>query len=125
MSGEQRIYHITTQKAWDQACSEGAYRADSLDSQGFIHCSSRDQALRVGNAFYKELPNLVLLHIDPTRLSTELRYDPPDHPPGKPPPTGEEERFPHLYGALNLEAVVTVTPMSLNDSGDYDERIFG
>lgn len=125
MSEDHRIYHITTQKAWDQACSEGDYRADSLVSQGFIHCSRRDQALRVGNAFYKETPDLVLLHSDPTRLSAELRYDPPDHPSGTPPSTGEEERFPHLYGALNLEAVIAVTPMHLNDAGDYDERIFG
>lgn len=125
MSASHLIYHITTQQAWDQGCAEGAYQTDSLASQGFIHCSNRDQALRVGNTFFKELPNLVLLHIDPTRLSAELRYEPPDHPSGKPPPTAEEERFPHLYGPLNLEAVVTVTPMPLNDSGDYDERIFG
>ena len=35
-----RLYHITTQSDWQAAQKAGDYRADTLASQGFIHCST-------------------------------------------------------------------------------------
>lgn len=93
------IHHITTRPEWDAALAEGAYRADTLASEGFIHASTREQVLGVANARFRGAPYLVLLVIDPERLSAELRWE--ESEPGQPP-------FPHIYGPLDVDAVVNV-----------------
>ena len=93
------ILHITTRPEWDAALAEGAYRADTLASEGFIHASTREQVLGVADARFRGRPALVLLVIDPDRLQPELRWE--ESEPGLPP-------FPHLYGPLNTDAVVDV-----------------
>lgn len=94
------IYHITTNDAWQAAQAAGHYIADSLHHEGFIHFSRVAQLPRVAAKFFCGQPNLVLLTVDPARLSAELRDE--EGEPG--------ELFPHLYGPLNLDAVVTVEP---------------
>lgn len=105
------VLHITARPAWQQAQRDGAYRAPSLDQVGYIHFSKPEQVLGVANAFYRGERDLVLLVIDPERLEPELRYEPPDEMPDS------SQRFPHLYGALNLDAVVSVLDFP-PDSGD-------
>ena len=41
------IYHITSRGAWIEATRNGSYAADSLESEGFIHCSTAAQVLPV------------------------------------------------------------------------------
>ncbi|HHY89547.1 MAG TPA: DUF952 domain-containing protein [Chloroflexi bacterium] len=100
-SESEKIYHITAAVDWQRALELGAYTAPSLESEGFIHFSKRHQVLAVANSFYRGLPDMVLLEVDPAWLTSRLQYDPV---PGAPEP------FPHLYGPLNLEAVVRVHP---------------
>ena len=95
-----RIYHICTQKAWDEACKNGSYKADSLAKEGFIHCSMLDQILRVANSFYSGQKDLVLLVIDPANLLSQVRWEPGSDKP--------DELFPHIYGPINLDAVSKV-----------------
>ena len=57
------IYHICERKEWQAAQETGVYRADSLESEGFIHCSREDQVARVANFIFKGMEDLVLLHI--------------------------------------------------------------
>ena len=92
------IFHITTRSQWEQAQQLGDYRADSLDTEGFIHCSTIDQVVGVANRFYRGKTGLVLLKIECDRLKARLQFDAIE--------TGE--LFPHLYGALNLDAIVQV-----------------
>ncbi len=103
------IFHITPRSQWQQAQLEGAYQAESLATEGFIHCSTAAQVVWVANRFYKGQSNLVLLGIDPERLRAELRYDEIE--------TGD--RFPHLYGPLNLDAVVQVLEFPPTAQGDF------
>jgi uncharacterized protein (DUF952 family) len=97
------IYHITQRKAWELARSAGEYRGDTLDTQGFIHCSTSRQVVSVANSYYPGQHGLVLLCIDPDKLQAELRYEAPDGPAVE-----DENRFPHIYGPLNTGAVTTV-----------------
>ncbi|MCU0491673.1 MAG: DUF952 domain-containing protein [Chloroflexaceae bacterium] len=109
------IIHITSRAAWQQAQTEGSYRADSLTSEGFIHCSTPQQVVRVANTIYRGQPGLVLLCIDPARLTALLRYEPPvqtDDPLAA-------ELFPHLYGPLNLDAVVQVLDFPAEEDGSF------
>lgn len=92
------IYHITHHTTWAQAQAEGRYAADTLASEGFIHFSTEAQVPGVARRFYGGQSGLVLLAVDPARLQAELRYE--ESEPG--------QWFPHLYGPLNLDAVVEV-----------------
>jgi uncharacterized protein (DUF952 family) len=103
------IYHITTREAWQAAQKAGHYTAESLESEGFIHCSKATQAVEVANAFYRDVQNLVLLCIESDKLVAELKWEAPAHPEiHEPPPQLQENLFPHVYGTINLNAVVRV-----------------
>lgn len=93
------IYHVTTKAEWEKALSIGKYEAPSLFSEGFIHLSKEDQVSGVLERYYNGVDNLVLLHVDESMLSAELKYE-------LSPSVNQE--FPHLFGALNVEAVVNV-----------------
>lgn len=99
------IYHITSRAAWAQAQRDGAYRTESLAQVGFIHFSKAEQVVRTANAYYAGQRDLVLLVVDPAQLESDLRYEPPAEAPGSQ-ASRSDDRFPHLYGALNLNAVV-------------------
>lgn len=107
-----KIYHITTRNAALEARSSGEYRAESLETEGFIHFSERHQILDVANAFYRGKSGLVLLVVEPSRLKAELRYEAPVHPSASSSAPGPQNRFPHLYGPLNMDAVVEVVEFS-------------
>ena len=113
------IYHITPRTDWEAAQQSGDYRPTSLESEGFIHCSTDAQAAHVANAFYSGQTGLVLLVIDPKRLSAKLQWDPPAHPAPEKAPAALRGEFPHIYGALNLDAVVEVRDFSPNENGDF------
>ncbi len=110
------ITHLTTRDAWLAARQTGVYTTPSLRSEGFIHCSRPDQIVKVANAFYAGQSGLVLLVIDPSRLTGELKWEPPVHPaPGRAPVT--DDLFPHLYGPLNLDAVTSVLDFPPDETG--------
>jgi glutathione S-transferase len=106
------LYHLALRAEWNSARSAGSYRRStrgrSLEQVGFIHLSAAHQVEATAQRFYGDLApgEVVLLSIDPQRLAAaglELRSEPA-------PATGE--RFPHLYGALPLEAVLLAQPFT-------------
>ncbi len=113
------IYHITPRTDWEAAQKSGDYRPASLESEGFIHCSTDVQAAPVANAFYSGQTGLVLLVIDPEHLSVKLQWDPPAHPAPESAPPELDGKFPHIYGALNLDAVVDVLNFAPNADGVF------
>jgi uncharacterized protein (DUF952 family) len=105
------IYHITSRRSWSAAQTGGVYSADSLASQGFIHCSKVDQILRVANTFYANQRGLVILEIDPSKLKPQLRWEPGTDK--------ADELFPHLYDPLNLAAVIRVLDFEPGPEGRF------
>ncbi|HET8987078.1 MAG TPA: DUF952 domain-containing protein [Humibacillus sp.] len=100
------IYHLAEQSHWEQAQVDGTYRRStlgrSLDDEGFVHAASAEQWPGVRERFYADVTEpLVLLHIDEARLSSPVVLEVGD------PTTGE--RFPHVYGPIDLDAVVDTT----------------
>lgn len=95
------IVHITTGSAWKLARSSGRYEPASLAVEGFIHFSDVEQVVAVANATFSGQGDLVLLCVALDRLEAPLKYESGD---------AGGESFPHLYGALNLDAVVAVVP---------------
>ncbi len=112
------IYHIISRAAWALAQARGRYQPPSLASEGFIHCSTRGQALSVANDFYRGQADLLLLCLDETKLLAELRWEAPAHPNATSlKQTADASPFPHLYGELNLDAVVAVFNFNETASG--------
>lgn len=111
------IVHITTRKAWIDATRAGQYSAPSLGEEGFIHGSTIKQVLPVASKYYKGQGGLVLLEIDPKRLSSELKWEPPTG--GPLPGVPEEDAFPHIYGPINLDAVVQVLDFDPDPNGEF------
>ena len=99
------ILHITTRSAWEQALGKGSYEPPSLASEGFIHLSDPHQVAAVAKARYAGVDDLVLLHVTTERLTAPLKYE-----------SADGDSFPHLYGALNLDAVTDVTPLAADCS---------
>ena len=101
---DQPLFHLALKGDWEQARETGIYqwstRGMRLVEVGFIHCSWQEQVAKTFERFYADARDVLLLEIDPTRLSAPLRADAI--------PTGE--LFPHLYGPLPIEAVRTFTP---------------
>ena len=112
------IYHITSSKAWEAAQANGEYRADSLTTEGFIHCSTLEQVLPVAHLYYKGQRGLIVLGIEPTLLSSDLKWEPPSG--GNPPPgVPVGEMFPHVYGPINVNAVIKVADINPNEDGTF------
>jgi len=112
------ILHITTHTAWTEAQERGEYTAPSLSIEGFIHCSTLSQILPVAENFYKGQKELILLVVDPALLSSALQWEAPSerilHPGIR-----EGEKFPHIYGPINLDAVVKVVELEVDSSGAF------
>jgi uncharacterized protein (DUF952 family) len=98
---EQVLFHITTRAAWDEARERGEYRPASLETEGFIHLSEEWQWRGALERFFRGQTGLVLLHIDAQRLRAPVRYE-----------RADGDAFPHLYGALELDAVVQLTELA-------------
>ncbi|MEU9169887.1 DUF952 domain-containing protein [Streptomyces sp. NPDC048420] len=103
MSTTNAIVHLTERSLWEEALVRGAYemstRGRTLQEEGFIHCSTRAQLPGTAARFFADVPDLVVLVIDPDRLGVPLKYEAAR-------PGGEE--FPHVYGPLPVTAVVDV-----------------
>lgn len=102
------IFHIAAAAAW--AAAGDAYRGDTLESEGFIHCSTARQVLSVANDIFRGRRDLVLLSIDPTRVGPEIRYENLE---------GGNESFPHIYGPLERAAVVEAEPLEPDGEGRF------
>ena len=113
------IYHLIPRTNWQTAKEKGEYRAESLETEGFIHCSTKAQIVPVANAFYPAQKGLLLLVINPEKLISPLQWDPPAHPAPELAPKSLHGEFPHIYGALNLDAVIEIREFEPDDEGIF------
>ena len=102
------ILHIITHAEWEKA--EALYTASSLDSEGFIHCSTPEQVLLPANEMFRGQTGLVLLCIDPARVTADILYE-DCYQSG--------QKFPHIYGPINKEAVIKVIDFPPNADGTF------
>ncbi|HSO26847.1 MAG TPA: bifunctional phosphopantothenoylcysteine decarboxylase/phosphopantothenate--cysteine ligase CoaBC [Anaerolineales bacterium] len=102
------IIHLCPAADWQAAQAKGVYRGDTIDTQGFIHFSGPGQVLRVANTYYRGRRDLLLLWVDSNRLTAELRWE-----------YSDDLLFPHLYGPLNLEAVLASQPIIPDNDGIF------
>lgn len=103
------ILHIATETDW--AARRDNYAPEGWESEGFVHCSDETQVVRTANGIFAGRRDLTLLEIDPERLSAELVWEDT---------SGAGEKFPHIYGPIEVEAVVSAMPFAADDDGGFD-----
>ena len=113
------ILHLTNSTNWIEAQQQGFITAPSLATEGFIHCSTEYQMRDVANKYYRGATDMVLVHIDPVTLAGPLKWEPPAHIDGSP-SLPNEPLFPHIYGVINLDAVIRVIDFPSNSDGSFD-----
>ncbi|MEO6600095.1 MAG: DUF952 domain-containing protein [Polyangiaceae bacterium] len=106
---QSHVFHIAERNAFAAALEGGKYEADSLASEGFIHCSTREQVLRTAARFFGGRNDLVLLCISAEPLGDALRYE-----------VADGEAFPHCYGAIPLEAIPAVIDFPCRPDGSFE-----
>jgi uncharacterized protein (DUF952 family)/RimJ/RimL family protein N-acetyltransferase len=109
------IFHIASHADWTAAVLGDGYqtstRGRSLADEGFIHCSRYfqvDDVLRQVYGDYRGL--LILLTINPRRLTSPWRLDDV---------SGASLSYPHVYGPLNVEAILAATPITRALDGSF------
>lgn len=98
-----RIYHIVLPEDWE-AFDTDLYRAKSLETEGFIHCSFAEQLDAVIKRYYKGAKKIVVLEIDTERLMSRVLKE----------PSTNNEIYPHVYGPVNRDAIVGARVKKLN-----------
>lgn len=102
-------YHLVPADVWEAQRIGQLYRPEAFPADGFIHCTNGlDQLVIVANMFYTSDPrSFLVLALDVSRITSEVRYDDPD------------ELFPHIYGALNTDAVIDQTTIERSLDGTF------
>ena len=103
------IYHIATRADW--AGRGETYAPVGWREEGFVHCSTADQLVRVANRFYAGRRDLVLLQINSAQLSALTVWEDTAN-------VGED--FPHIYGAIEVAAVAAAVDFAAGPDGTFD-----
>lgn len=104
------IFHIAEREAWEQN-SLDSYQPEMFAAEGFIHCSTAEQLIQVANLRFRGQLGLVLLDIDTGLVKPEIRYENLE---------GGLKLFPHIYGALEREAVMRVRDFPPGPDGFFN-----
>jgi uncharacterized protein (DUF952 family) len=105
------IYHITSRYEWKNALLSGNYQPSSLASDGFIHCSTRNQVLSTAERYYRGEQDLVLVCIDPNLVTSQICFEDTSN---------SGDLFPHIYGALPVKAAAAVADFPTRPDGLFD-----
>jgi uncharacterized protein (DUF952 family) len=93
------IYHITPTEIWNDQSSQTHFAPLDFTKEGFVHCCTDGQVKGVLERYFKGVTNLLMLHINESKLDYPVRYE----------GVRGAEEFPHIYGSINKTAVERVT----------------
>lgn len=103
------IYHIVPKRYWSKQDPKKDYTPKPFAREGFIHCTKEPSEMaRVANRLYlQERGPHVYLYIDTRKVSARIRYEDPGR------------KYPHIYGALNRDAIVAVKLARRSEKGRF------
>jgi len=103
------VYRLCHRDDWRAAEQAGVFAGGADDVRdGFIHLSSAAQVEESARRHYAGVRPLMLLAVDGARVSGDLRWE----------PSRGGALFPHLYGTIPLEALVSALPLSEDREGN-------
>ncbi len=109
------IFHIANKDEWERSLRGGSYEPATLKTEGFVHCSTREQLAATANRFFRGRSDLVLLCIDSRLLRAELRFETPADPSDD----RARQQFPHVYGPIHVDAVTRVLDFRSGADGSF------
>ncbi|MCT4562792.1 MAG: DUF952 domain-containing protein [Maledivibacter sp.] len=107
------IIYTATCKEWDEIKKQTEFTSDDFSIEGFIHCSYPKQTVRVLNKHFKDEEKVILLCIDPRLLKSKWKSEDLK---------GNGEEFPHVYGNINIDAIVKVLDIQPSKYGLFHEN---
>ena len=105
-----KLYHLVPPDQWEQFKDDTVYAPPSLAQEGFIHCSSAEQVSASANRHFAGHPSLWLLVINPEKISARIVFEDL---------YGSGTEFPHIYGALPIQAIEAVLPLQPEADGRF------
>jgi uncharacterized protein (DUF952 family) len=110
------IYHLVPASDWEAAQGKDEYAAESLESEGFIHCSKdHAQVLEVANRLFNGRDDMLVLELDIDRLVSPIKEE----------AARSGTVYPHIYGKINTDAVIEVLGLTTGGDGKFNELISG
>lgn len=98
------IYHIVLPEVWENFKNKDFYEAESLQTEGFIHCSFAEQINPVLGRYYQNAKTVLILHLETDKLTSKLVNE----------PSTNNEVYPHIYGQINTDAIVEIEEKVIN-----------
>jgi uncharacterized protein (DUF952 family) len=105
------IYHLVPESEFQTQVENNTYIPARFDQDGSIHCTGdADTLLAVANDYFAGIEESVLvLVIETARVRAEVRFEEAAPVEGSSGSHLEHARlFPHIYGRLNMDAVVEI-----------------
>ncbi len=120
----QPIYHLVPADYFHYQPKDKPYLPETFAAEGFIHCTAgQEMLIEVANRYFGTfLGDLLALHIDPQQLTSPIKFEPPIPPPGEPPAESYSQPdllFPHIYGPLNRDAIVSCVTLQRDEAGRW------
>ena len=110
------IFHLVPASDWEAAQGMDDYAADSLESEGFIHCSKdHPQVLEVANRLFHGRDDMLVLELDIDRLVSPIKHE----------AARSGTVYPHIYGKINADAVIEVLGLTTGGDGQFNELVSG
>ncbi|QDV45119.1 hypothetical protein Enr13x_49930 [Stieleria neptunia] len=104
------VYKILAKTDWDDAQAAGVFAGCGIDlTDGFIHLSGHNQVETTAKLYFAGREDLLLLTIEASKLGESLRWE----------ASRDGALFPHVYGDIPLDAVISVDPLPVNDDGSH------
>ena len=104
------IYKICASAMLQEARGRGRFEGSADDLRdGFIHLSAGHEVAGTLAKYFAGQRDLVLLAVDPERLGAGLRWE----------KSRGGELFPHLYGPLDLDHVISIEALVLQEDGTH------
>ena len=104
------IYKIAPEALWRVAEIEGRFTGAPVDlKDGFIHFSTREQAIETADRHFTGQDGLLLVAVDASALGEKLVFE----------ASRGGALFPHLYGEMPLSTVKWVKPLPLGADGKH------
>lgn len=105
---QQFLYLLAAQADFEQALTDGYFSRDSLVDEGFIHASPLHQLTRVANKYYRNVVNPMAIQVETELVEPEVKWE-----------SAAGDVYPHIYGKMNMSAVVSAQAIALNDDGQF------
>jgi uncharacterized protein (DUF952 family) len=101
--------HLVPEDVWRAQKDVSRYLSEGFPGEGFIHCTHGDDAvIEVGNRYYRDDPRpYLVLELDLERVAAPVIYE------------DGERRYPHIYGALERQAVRSIYRVERATDGTF------